>query len=189
MNDAQRIFEAYRSIVKSEEEQMHRRLSWLGALQGFLFAALSFAWGKNHSLTLIISGLGLAVSVLIFTDVFAGSKALFNARVAWCKHKPSDYDGSDIFGLYPACPRFYHLFSSEVALPIVFAVAWILVMLIKEPSAAGKTAFDAKSTAQNAPANRTVALRSTHMEDSVVSSAPRARGPSVAELSPFLFNS
>jgi hypothetical protein len=128
-------FEAYRSIVRSEEEQMHRRLSWLSSFQGFLFAALGLSWGKNHPLLLLICAIGIVIAVLVFTSVFAGSMALRRTRLLWNKYKPLDYDGPDIFGLYPEQPRFYHLFSSEVVIPLAFVVAWIVVLLIRERAA------------------------------------------------------
>jgi len=64
------------SMVQHESEQMHRRLSWLGSFQGFLFAALGFAWGKNTSLILLISSVGLAVSLLVLWGTVGVSLAL-----------------------------------------------------------------------------------------------------------------
>jgi hypothetical protein len=117
----------YRSMVQTEDEQVHRRLSWLGAFQGFLFAALGFSWGKDPNLPLVICGLGFAVASLVFAGIFISALATRRTRILWLKKKPRDYKGPDIFGFYPQWARFTHFLTPELLLPLVFGVAWICV--------------------------------------------------------------
>jgi hypothetical protein len=126
MKDAEISVATFRSIIQHESEQAHRRLSSLGAFQGFLFASLGFSWGKNSSLTLIICLLGVAVAGII-----AGILAIRRTCLLWHQHKPPDYHGPDIFGYFPEQASFMILLGSEVLLPIAFAIAWSAVIAIR----------------------------------------------------------
>ncbi len=122
--------ETFRSMIRHEDEQTHRRLSWLGSFQGFLFASLGFCWGKNTSLTLIICLLGLAVALLIYSGVFASVLAIKRIHKLWHKHKPPGYSGPDISGFFPDRAQLSLFTSPEMLLPLTFAGAWISVIAI-----------------------------------------------------------
>jgi hypothetical protein len=49
-----------RSMILSEHEHLNNRMAWTSTFQGFLFAALGFAWGatESRSLTYVARGLG-----------------------------------------------------------------------------------------------------------------------------------
>jgi len=119
-------------MERYESEQVHRRISWLGTFEGFLFASLGFAWGKNApSLILIISLLGLVVALLVFAGVLAAILARERIRKHWLQHKPPDYEGPDIFGFYPDQARFTVFTSPEMLLPLTFVAAWACVLIIR----------------------------------------------------------
>lgn len=118
-------------MIQHEDQQSHRRLSWLGTFQGFLFASLGFSWGKNSFLTLIICLLGVAVALLIFSGVCATVLAMRRIRMLWLQHKPQDYNGPDIFGYFPERAPFTQFTSPEMLLPLAFAAAWIGVITIR----------------------------------------------------------
>jgi len=121
----------FRSMIQHEAEQTHRRLSWLGTFQGFLFAALGFSWGKNAALTTIICCLGLAVAILIYLGVLSSVLATKRVRADWLLHRPPDYKGPDIFGFYPHRAPFSLFISPEMLIPLAFAVAWACVLANK----------------------------------------------------------
>ena len=131
MQDGSYSDSTFRSMVQHEAEQTHRRLSWLGTFQGFLFAALGFSWGKNTSLTLIICCLGLAVALLIYVGIFAAVLAMKRIRSLWLTHKPADYRGPDIFGFFPDRAQLSLYTSPEMLLPLAFALAWLCVIAIR----------------------------------------------------------
>ncbi len=115
-------------MVQHEDEQAHRRLSWFGTFQGFLFASLGFSWGKNTNLTLIICLLGFAVAILIAIGVGAYVMAIKRIHACWIEHKPLDYNGPGIIGYFPIRWKFSVWTSAEMLLPLCFAVAWASAM-------------------------------------------------------------
>jgi hypothetical protein len=127
MHDADTL----RSMVQQETEQIHRRISWLGTLQGFLFASLGFSWGKNNSLTFIICLLGLAIALLIFISIVAATLAMRRIRMVWLEKKPQEYKGPDIFGFFPDRAQFTQFTSPEILVPLAFAAAWVGVIAIR----------------------------------------------------------
>lgn len=87
------IAEILQEMARHESEQIHRRVSWLGMLQGFLFAALGFSWGENHSLELGIALVGLAVAVLVFSGLLAATFTIERIRKQWHDAKPEGSAG------------------------------------------------------------------------------------------------
>jgi hypothetical protein len=127
--EASDLMSQLRSMVQHEAEQLHRRLSWLGTFQGFLFAALGFSWGKSNSLKLIICLLGITVAMLILVGIFTAMLAMRRLRALWLSKKPGDYDGPDIFGYFPEAAPWTVFTSPEILLPLAFSAAWIAIMI------------------------------------------------------------
>jgi len=122
-----------RAMLALETEQVNRRLSWFGTLQGFLFASLAFTWDKNRTLTIIISMLGMVVALLVLIGLIAVTLSLERIRNFWLKNKPPHYKGPDIFGFYPDKAKFTVYTSPEILLPLAFMIAWICILFIKPP--------------------------------------------------------
>src|SRR5260221_8922874 len=131
MQDDGYSISTFRSMILHEDEQTHRRLSWLGTFQGFLFASLGFSWGKNPSLTLIICLLGLTVAILIYSGVLATVFAIRRIHILWREHKRLGYNGPEISGFFPDRVRFSLFTSPEMLLPLAFAGAWVSVIAIR----------------------------------------------------------
>jgi len=117
-------------MVQHESEQIHRRVSWLGMFQGFLFAGLGFAWGKSSLLIILLSLVGMTVAFLVFLALMAATLALRRLRNDWLKCRPKDYIGPGIFGFYPEMAPFAGFAAPENLLPWVFILAWALVIVI-----------------------------------------------------------
>ncbi|HEX3526330.1 MAG TPA: hypothetical protein VH988_04620 [Thermoanaerobaculia bacterium] len=131
MRDEALLSAPFRTMVQHEAEQAHRRLTWLGSFQGFLFAALAFAWGKSSSLTSVIAYLGLVVALLISVGIIATVLATIRIRERWLAHRPDGYRGPEIFGFFPERVKITLFTSPEMLLPIAFAVAWLCTLAIK----------------------------------------------------------
>ena len=119
---------AVREMIAHEDSQIDRRVTWLCQLQGFLFAALGFSWDKNHKLSVVLSGLGIAVAVLVFVGLIAATLALRRIRAYWATVKPDDHKGPDIMGFFPDKAPFTAFTSAENLLPLVFIVGWLFVL-------------------------------------------------------------
>lgn len=117
-------------MLRQEAEQIHRRITWLASFQGFLFAALGLAWGKNHQLTQVFAGLGISVSLLVLLAVLAAIRAVERLRQGWLDNQPPNYSGPGIMGFYPTQAPLSVYTSPEMLLPLAFAVAWLCVLFI-----------------------------------------------------------
>jgi hypothetical protein len=65
--DAAEFQSVVRSMIQHEDTLRDQRLGWLFALNGFLFAALGFAWADAEStpLVLVLSAVGAAVALSV----------------------------------------------------------------------------------------------------------------------------
>lgn len=120
---------ALREMVRHETEQVNRRLSIQTQIQGFLFAALGFAWGKSEQLTHVLCSVGIAISILCLIALLASTAAIERIRKNWTETKPIGYKGPDILGYYPDRYSLTVYTCPENLLPIVFIVAWLYVLL------------------------------------------------------------
>jgi hypothetical protein len=84
--DATEFTSVIRSMIQHEDTLRDQRLGWLFALNGFLFAALGFAWADAEStpLVLVLSAVGAVVALSVqrslTTSVLAISKLSRLAR-------------------------------------------------------------------------------------------------------------
>ncbi len=120
-----------REMVRHENELMNHRLTWLLTLEGLLFAALGFAWGKDDSpsakgLVYVFCGIGAFVPVLTLFILDAAQKALIRLRDWWEDARPPDYKGPGIIGYWHK-PALIAWFVPWRILPATFVVAWLFV--------------------------------------------------------------
>ena len=127
--DTDKFAAILRQMSAHESEQIHRRLSWLGTFQGFLFAALGFLFGKSRPLSFVIATLAIIISILVYSGLLAATLAVERIRTTWNSHKPKNYDGPDIAGFYPDKARWTVFTSPENLIPLAFVAAWVVVVL------------------------------------------------------------
>ena len=118
-----------------ENEQMHKRLSWLGSFQSFLFAGLCLAWDKNQvaPLVLIISLLGLSVALQGIVALSGVGLALIRIHRSWIREKLDERNDLGVFGLYQGSQvsAFWVFPWPEVFIPFAFAMAWGSVLYVR----------------------------------------------------------
>jgi hypothetical protein len=118
-----------RNTSQYENELINDRLSWLGTLQGLLFAALAVAWSEPSAkyLLWIICGVGFAVAVSIGVGTYRANRVL---------------DKSEPRETNPWLRQLWRLMPGRV-IPGVFAVAWLLIFLVciwsREPAGGSMT--------------------------------------------------
>jgi hypothetical protein len=124
--------EIVRSMIKSENEFINHRMTWISTFNGFLFASIAFAWEKSGLLVTVIALLGIAVSILSGTALLASNKAFRDLYEWWQKKKPENYDGPDVIGLRPRYKdRPGRWLTPWAILPFLFASAWFIIALIR----------------------------------------------------------
>ena len=115
-----------RDMIFKEDEFVNHRLTWLVTVQGLLFAALGFAWGKGTALTGLLGAIGIVVSITSFVCLLVSQQAIHGLVKKWDLRKKDDYVGPDIIGFRSSA--IVGLLLPWIILPLLFVVAWIFVL-------------------------------------------------------------
>ena len=152
-----------REMVRHENELMNHRLTWLLTLEGLLFAALGFAWGKDDAtakgLVDVFCGIGIVVPVLTLFILDAAQKALIRLRDWWESAQPTGYQGPGIIGYWHK-PALIAWFVPWRILPGTFVLAWIFVAYFNHARPGTESAAEVSdmSTLQRTPVFSTAEL-------------------------------
>jgi len=120
--------EIVRSMIKSENELINQRMTWVSTFNGFLFASIAFAWDKSQVLVTVIAFLGIAVSSLSGAALLAANRAFRELYTWWQENKPDNYKGPDVIGLPPRSKGWPGKWLNPwSAVPVFFAGAWIII--------------------------------------------------------------
>ncbi|CAN7749535.1 hypothetical protein LJR084_006801 [Variovorax sp. LjRoot84] len=115
----------YAERMKFEHELINRRLSWLLSSQTILFAAYGIALderGERMFLTIVATtGEGIAVLSAI------GIAAAFAAK--YCTWQDFKNSGNPTEEFWVRTWITYTAFAPEIALPVIFAIVWGVLLL------------------------------------------------------------
>lgn len=112
-----------RDLIKHENDLMNHRLTWFITIQGLLFAALGFAWGKPDArgLIFVFCGLGLLTAISTAFVLWGGAAAIENLS------KESPTVGGPTIGRRAGIERVAYPWFS---FPVLFGLAWVLIVSI-----------------------------------------------------------
>jgi hypothetical protein len=118
------------AMIEHENNLQNYRITWLVAIQGLLFAALSFAWDKKNADLIIglIGALGVAVSLSSWSVLSLSTTAFRDLRAWWESHKPPSYDGPPIDAHRSDASLIVRILRPWKALPWLFAVSWVFIV-------------------------------------------------------------
>jgi hypothetical protein len=124
-----------RKMIWHEDEVINHRVGWLTTVNGLLFTALAFLWGKTESRFVIVAicVLGCTLSSLIYTLLFSATRAMARLKLFWAQKEPPGYKGPGIMGVTAISPSFYRaaLWVNQWDLiALLFALAWAFVLII-----------------------------------------------------------
>jgi hypothetical protein len=122
-----KIAEIVRGMIDHESEQIHRRLSWLGTFQGFLFAALGLACTRSKSLLCVIGVLGAVTASLVYVGLWRATSANVKLFNYWTE-KRRDYEGPPVESDFPKERQWMAYLSAENLIPLAFVCAWLVVL-------------------------------------------------------------
>jgi hypothetical protein len=93
-----------RQMINAENTVLNHRLTWFATLEGLLFSALGFAWGKPdaHALVRVLAVLGIVAALCSLGLIMSATRAMFRLHFLWEKQQPANYDGPGVTGLPPA---------------------------------------------------------------------------------------
>lgn len=118
-----------RAMIVHEDDLVNQRMTWFLTIQGLLFAAMAFAWGKDGVLIWgVLAPLGIAISVSFHFTLNLGPAAVTELRESWDKYK-GEYDGPDIVG--KRVSRKVNIIWPWQSLPICVSTAWIAAGIIR----------------------------------------------------------
>jgi hypothetical protein len=115
--------EFYLRRIMHENDLMNHRITWFITLQGLLFAALGFSWGKADTKTLIIilGLLGILTSASSAFVLWGGANAIEELLSQPAIMKPlgrkSQWNEKYLYPWY--------------SFPLLFAIAWAIILFSK----------------------------------------------------------
>ncbi len=116
-----------RELIRLENEALNYRMSWFLTLQGFLFAALAFAWDQDVELIIVLSVVGilssLSVGILLRYGILAMKRLEEGLR--------TDSQERVIGRRYSETPAIILFLLPWHFLPILFAGAWAVLIVIR----------------------------------------------------------
>jgi hypothetical protein len=121
-----------REMIRHDDEQVNRRITWFCTVQGLLFAAMAFAWAKPGAkpLVFVFAVLGIMVSISTYYAVRAAMLAIVSQRTWWDEHKPKAYLGPDVISRRPD-DRSHPWLRPGIVLPFGFSAAWLGVGIVR----------------------------------------------------------
>lgn len=126
--EQEKYYDTIRSMIHHETTLRNNRLTWMLALQGFLFAAYGVLWCKSLLAIIVVGLTGLCTSLSICFGLNICSKAIDTLN----KLGPQENDIQR--GKWPPvighCQKKYRFFLPWKVLPLWFAGVWILLLLI-----------------------------------------------------------
>jgi hypothetical protein len=129
--DAYVLYDRCQAMLKDQYEHIHKRMTWLASLQGFLFAAVGVAWKADSNrlfLTRLIGILGLSVAALVYISFLGPNVSIRRIRVYWVSLRPEHYDRPDVLGVGPLWGIWT---TPETLMPLVFVGAWAALLLFR----------------------------------------------------------
>jgi hypothetical protein len=124
-----------RELIKQENDLVNQRMTWLIQSQGLLFTAVAFAWEKApKALTLLISILGVATALSLWSAIGLYSPAVRELRTWWDEHRSDDSvvapGGDGVMGRWSPSSGIGRYFRPWRALPLIFIVAWMGILIL-----------------------------------------------------------
>lgn len=120
-----------RSMLEHENNLRNYRFTWFVTLQGLLFSALGFAWGKTNTRLLVamFCVLGSLAAIISWIELQLSTKGMDALLSWWEKNKPEGYCGPPVIGYKWALPRWIRYFRPARLLPLLFFVAWLSIFV------------------------------------------------------------
>jgi hypothetical protein len=116
-----------REMIYQENGYINHRVTWLSAFQALLFTALGLAVKEAKELVLVLALLGVGVSLSSWYSLHLADKAIQGLITEFNSNKCSSYNGPDVIG---GNDRKWLFLFPGFALPPLFALSWVLVLVL-----------------------------------------------------------
>ena len=125
-----------REYIRYESEQIHRRMTWVGSLQGFLFTAFGVLYAADHrpppTILVVICLLGVMIALLILIAMGVGVYTVREVRKEVIQQGLNIDKRIDIFGHTPSAQGKKSLLSflgGELLICVSLIVAWTAILI------------------------------------------------------------
>jgi hypothetical protein len=122
-----------REMIRHEDKLRTERLGWLLTLNGFLFAALGFAWGAKEAsrLVFVLAILGVVVGLSALAAMNISGQAVRQLR-NWSDELPGKAWAAPVMGTRSAdLPLWARILVPWRVLPWALVVAWPLLYVLR----------------------------------------------------------
>jgi hypothetical protein len=118
--------EEIRALIAQENEMVNHRMNWFLILQGFMFASIAFAWEKGVAISVVFCCVGVLSAISVGTLLRYGVLAIRSLE------QMAGGDAQRVLGRgHDTTPRLAHALMPWNFLPLLFVLAWIVLMLIR----------------------------------------------------------
>ncbi|MGD1915119.1 MAG: hypothetical protein ACFCBV_02880 [Phycisphaerales bacterium] len=118
-------------MIQHENQLMDHRVTWLLAVESFLFAGLAFAWEKDESLAVVICFGGSIFALLMLPVLVAAHSSIESMTKWWHDNRDkSQQQEPDVIGfrqnvwILKNVPAWY-------TLPVAIMIAWSTILLVQ----------------------------------------------------------
>jgi len=118
-----------RDMIVHESNLMNQRLTWMMQLNGFLFAALAFAWRDSKQLVPVLAALGISTSMSIMRSLYIAHGVCNALADRWAENKHPQYQGPGVIG-HQTKGRLCSWTLPWFSLPFLLALAWFVVLAV-----------------------------------------------------------
>jgi hypothetical protein len=116
-----------RDMIVHESNLMNQRLTWMMQMNGFLFAALAFAWRDSTQLVPVLAALGITTSLSIMRSLYIAHSVCNALADQWEKNKHSEYQGPGVIG-HQTKKMLWSWTLPWFSLPFLLALSWVVVL-------------------------------------------------------------
>ncbi len=121
-----------RSMLEHENSLRNYRFTWFVTLQGLLFSALGFAWGKTDTRLLIamFCVLGSLAAIISWIELQLSTKGIDELLSWWNKKcETVNYSGPPVIGYKWALARWIRYVRPARSLPWLFVATWLFIFV------------------------------------------------------------
>lgn len=116
--------------AKVENELINHRMTWLASIQGFLFAAIAFAWNVEsaRSIVYVVALVGFFTAVSIGYAVHRANSAIDRLSAYWDTIKPKEFNGLDVEGVRSSSGLSWLMPGAFI--PPMLACCWVAILVV-----------------------------------------------------------
>jgi hypothetical protein len=129
--EANEYISTIRDMIQHENQLSNQRLTWMWTIQGLLFASIPFTWKISLILHFVIGLVGLISSISIGYQLSRGNAAIKELLTIAKNYKKELDKTICIPPTIGARSKAHEWLLPTKLLPIVFATAWVVLLLFR----------------------------------------------------------